>query len=321
MRNKKNLIIFLTLLLFIILWSVIGILNLQKNSEPYKVSVIVDNSYHDSWMVLQDGLEQAAADNNIVMKYVFTNRFISTKQQLEVVEREIANGADGVIVQLLTSDVDYEHLSEITQNKGIVLLASDIKTQGRMQVCGVDNKKYGIEAAGQVIEYCAENGVKKIGLVMGNASLVSTSEQLNAIKSSLDEKNVSVEWTLYNTGESLEGQLEKAIYSKNVDVILTIGSIETETCAVYLDRNNRKDIALFGTGYSTENAYYLDKQLIKSMIIPDEFNIGYQAMEMIAEQLDIQYSDSEYRYVDFHTVRCDEIYEPDNERIVFPVVQ
>lgn len=321
MKSKKNLIIFLALLAFVILWSVTGILNIQKEKESYKVSVIVDSSYHDRWLVLQEGLEQAAGDNNIIMKYVFTNQFASAKQQMEVVEREIANGADGVIIQWHSGDVDYTHLSEIARDKAVVLLASDIDPQGTLPVCGVDNEAYGTEAANQIIEYCAKYGNKTIGIVMGNDELVSTQEQLKAITDRLDDKNIKPEWILHDTGDNLEYQLLKSISNKKVDVILAVGSIETETCAMYLDKNNRDDITLFGTGYSTENVYYLDKQAIQSLIIPDEFNMGYQAMDMVAEQIEVRYSGADYRYVDFHTIRCDEIYKDGNERIVFPIVQ
>lgn len=320
-KNKMTIIIWIIVMVSVIIWSIGGILNIRKNQEPFLVSVIVDDSYSDRWLVAKKGLEQAAEDNNIIMNYVYTNEFESIYSQLEAVKREVDNGTDGIIVQWVSSDVDIEKLESIVQDKPIVMLESDIAAEGMHHVCSVDNYELGRSAASQLVQDL--NGVKDvhIGIVAGNEQLVSTAKQLEGVRSVLEENGLSERWLLYNNGQQSVEKLESKNMVEPVDYLLLLGSNETDIGIDYIEQNEGVKAKLYGAGYSQKSVYYLDKRVLQSLIVPDEFNLGYRSMQALADQLEYHTVNSLKTEIRFKAVDCEEIHEKENENLLFPIVQ
>ena len=64
-----------------------------------------------------------------------------------------------------------------------------------------------------------------------------------------------------------------------MDILITLGNAETETAVDYLqaDTSYKRQFMIYGEGCSDKTVYYLDKGIIKSLVVPNEFNMGYQS--------------------------------------------
>lgn len=320
-KNKMTIIIWIIVMVSIIIWSVSGILDIRRNQEPFLVSVIVDDSYSDRWLVAKSGLEQAAEDNNIIMNYVYTSEFASVYSQLEAIKRETDNGADGIIVQWISSDVDMTNLNSILQDKPIVMLESDIATEGMYPVCSVNNYELGRSAAQQIIDDLYGRNDVEIGIFAGNEELVSTGEQLEGVRSVLQEYGINERWILYNNEQESADRIESRNMVEPVDILLLLGSNETDIGIDYIVQNEDVDTRLYGAGCSQKSIYYLDKQVLRSLVVPDEFNLGYLSMQAMADRLEYHAVDSVKTEILSKVVSCDEIHKKENENLLFPIVQ
>lgn len=320
-KNKMTIMIWTIVMVLVIIWSIGGILNIRRNQEPFLVSVIVDDSYSDRWLVAKKGLEQAAEDNNIIMNYVYTNQFESIYSQLEAVKREVDNGTDGIIVQWVSSDVDIAKLDSITQDKPIVMLESDIAAEGMHHVCSVNNYELGKSAASQIVQDLNDAQDVHIGIFAGNEKLVSTAEQLEGVHSVFKENGISERWIIYNNGQESADKLDSKNMVEPVDVLLLLGSTETDIGIDYIVQNEDVKTKLYGAGYSQKSVYYLDKQVLQSLVVPDEFNLGYRSMQALVNQLQYHSAASMKTEIQFKAVKCEEIHEKENENLLFPIVQ
>lgn len=113
---KKNRIYFGLLILALIVtivWTSAGMWGVNKEEKKYSVSVIINDSNNDRWIAMREGLEQAAKDDNIQLNYVSTGVFTSEEEEKALIEREVENGADGIIVQLVSSEDSYAVFEKI----------------------------------------------------------------------------------------------------------------------------------------------------------------------------------------------------------------
>lgn len=86
-----------------------------------------------------EGLEQAAKDDDIQLNYVSTGVFASEDEEKALIEREVENGADGIIVQLVSSEDTYAVFEKIDSSVAVMLLETDAVSEGVYSVTAPDN--------------------------------------------------------------------------------------------------------------------------------------------------------------------------------------
>lgn len=70
-----------------------------------------------------------------------------------------------------------------------------------------------------------------------------------------------------------------------------------------------------------KNVYYLDKGWIQTLVVPNEFNMGYQSMEAIAKQLIYHMDTTRSSKVNYLVVDREHLYDADIQKVLFPIVQ
>ena len=61
--------------------------------------------------------------------------------------------------------------------------------------------------------------------------------------------------------------------------------------------------------------------MITALVVPNEFNMGYQSMRSIAKQLQYKLSSADSEQVDSLVVKKENLYDEENQKILFPIVQ
>ena len=298
---KKNRIYFGLLILALvvtIVWTSAGMLGVNKEEKKYSVSVIVNDSNNDRWIAMREGLEQAAKDDDIQLNYVSTGVFASEDEEKALIEREVENGADGIIVQLVSSEDTYAVFEKIDSSVAVMLLETDAVSEGVYSVTAPDNLWIG-EALAQTVlqDYGDSLSEKKIGILSGNQNQLSMQQRLGSVK--------------------------KLQADEPVDILITLGNAETETAVDYLqaDTSYKRQFMIYGEGCSDKTVYYLDKGIIKSLVVPNEFNMGYQSVHTIAEQIKYKFSSAESTTVDSLVINRQNLYDEENQKTLFPIVQ
>ena len=140
---KKNRLYFgmlILMLVAVIIWAFYNMLNVGKQETSYRVSVVVENSNSDRWTSLRQGLEQAARDYNISLSFVSTGSFSTAMEEMDVVKKQVTNGANGIILQMNTDHAGQE-LEDLSGQTAVLLLETDVDPEGVYALVAPDNEE------------------------------------------------------------------------------------------------------------------------------------------------------------------------------------
>lgn len=324
-RNKIYFGLLMLILVIVIGGAVYEMLDAGKEEKPYTVSVILEDSNNDRWIAMRQGLEQAAQDHNLNLNYVFSGEFDDAEEEMELVVRELRSGTEGLIIQMAFDDAEMDVLGEAAAQTAVMLIESDVEPQGVYPVTGPDNTSIGTALGREVMQQIVISGEKKrIGILCSNQKQIATQQRLAGIEQVLLRESGEILWVLEGSYENMIRELSEKNQEMPVDIIVALGNGETELAVDYLigeGEERKESCLLYGVGCSEKAVYYLDKGWIKSLVVPNEFNMGYLSMEEVARQLKYRLSRAESMEVDYLVIDQTNLYEEDNQKILFPIVQ
>ena len=193
MKNGKKIFILVETFLGLMVFVLVMFMFLEKNEKKQeKISVIIQNSDDSQWAAFKYGAKMAAADKKTEVFVVSTAGSLSVQEEENLIEREIANGASGIIVEPANGEKTEKMLKEVEKKVPVVLvesLASSDGTETKMPVTGADNYAMGKALAEELLKDCGGNiKGKKIGLVSGEENAEAISERAEGVRAVLEEK-------------------------------------------------------------------------------------------------------------------------------------
>lgn len=323
-KNKMHFGVLILALAAIVVWAAYGMFHAGRDEKSHSVSVIVNNSNSDRWISLRQGLEQAAKDYNMDLNYVSTGELNSPEEELALAQRELENGAEGVILQMVSSDVDLKEWAEVKEKAVIILLETDIKTEGICTYVGPDNRALGLALGEAVKQELGENMKgKKIGILSGNQRQLSMQQRLQGLLEVFESAGAEVVWNMDNKELQERKEKQQSGMPEAADAIVALGNDETERIIddLWGEEYGGTPCLLYGVGCSEKAVYYLDKGMIHALVVPNEFNMGYQSMESMADALRYHLAGVENSLTGYLVVDRENLYDADNQKVLFPIVQ
>ena len=317
-KNKWYVFLLISLILIVIIYVSDGMLNVGKKEEYNAVTVIVDNSGSDRWSAFKEGLEQGAEGKNIHLNVVSTGKFLNLEEECSIISREWENGADGMIVGLCADDKS-GLLDGACSSNPVVLVDGGIELQSLYTTVAPDQYKLG-KAIGEAVVSGENNNLSgmKIGILSGNQEKTGQRQRLKGVQEILYKAGAGTEWIL---SREEAGNLKQYYAGQPVDILVTLDNDETERAVDFLLENEEYFCRIYGEGRSEKAVYYLDKGMIQTLVVPNEFYMGYHSVELLAQKLNYFSSVTEHVEVEFLTVTGGNLYDKDVEKILFPIVR
>jgi hypothetical protein len=320
-KSRIDILLIVLALIGVIFWVSYEMINSNKKEEHYNVSVIVDHSNSDRWTAFREGLEQAADDDNVSINFVSSEAIKSVQEQDALMQREVVNAADGIILEPYSSNDMSDIIANIASRAAIVLLDTEVSPEGVYTTVKPNNTAIG-EAIGQALIRDLEGKLsdRKIGILCGNLNKSSMRDRLGGVKNILEGVGAKVEWTI-DQDLALSEELSRIQEKSRVDIIISLGNDETEAAVDYILQNGAKNILLYGEGCSEKLVYYLDKGIIKVLVVPNEFNMGYLSMKAVTDTLRYMNTPKVSAGINFLVINKENLYDEDNQKMLFPIVQ
>ena len=329
-RDKFYFGMLVLIFMAIIIWTSYAMDSDEKEEEYYRISVIVNDSNNDRWIALRQGLEQAAKDCNADLNYVSTGKLTSAGEEIALISRELENGAQGIIVQMVSSEENVLQGIESVAKPAMILLESDVRPENQYGLAGPDNREIGQAVADAIKQdFDKEIDGKRIGILYGNHNRLSMQQRLQGLKEGLEDVPVEIVWE-HSHGESIdEVDQEQFEQLEAVDIYIALENDETERMVDFIlsetgsenEEEDEENRYLYGVGYSEKAVYYLDKGVIKTLVVPNEFNLGYQSMRSVVNQLKYHLDKAEDSQVDYLVIDRVNMYDEENQKVLFPIVQ
>ena len=315
MNNKKGFVLTEVILMIMVIGLALMMILGQNKKALDKVSVILENAGDSQWSALKYGLKMAAEEEGIELAVVDVEEGLDAEAQKKVLEREIEDGADALIVQPVLDKNDQEVLKKIEKRVPVMLVGYEAEkgeTRYDLPVIKEDNYEMGQALAEEMLKDFEGNiEEKKIGLLLASTDSNMLSSRECGFKDALEDKNANI------LELSLDALLNREENTESkVDIVIALDDSNLTAIGEYLASSQPHGELLYGIGQSTEAIYYLDKGIAECVVVPDEFNVGYQSLSEVARKLDHYFENMKKQTVSYSVIRKETMFSKENQELL-----
>lgn len=320
MNNKKGFVLTEVILMIMVIGLALMMISGQNKKALDKVSVILENAGDSQWSALKYGLKMAAEEQGIELAVVDVEEGLDAEAQKKVLEREIEDGADALIVQPVLDKNDQEVLKKIEKRVPVMLVGYEAEkgeTRYDLPVIKEDNYEMGQALAEEMLKDFEGNiEEKKIGLLLASTDSNMLSSRECGFKDALEDKNANI------LELSLDSFLNREENTESkVDIVIALDDSNLTAIGEYLASSQPQGELLYGIGQSTEAIYYLDKGIAECVVVPDEFNVGYQSLSEVARKLDHYFENMKKQTVSYSVIRKETLFSKENQELLLTMSQ
>lgn len=210
------------------------------------------------------------------------------------------------MLNLQDKGVLVKQINETLNQIKIVMVDSVLPLNFENSSIAPDNKAMGRELAREAL-YDAKEG-ETFGVITGSIYMQSNQERLEGIKEGLGERVAFIASEPEDVSLGLWKQTKRIL------------CLDTQAGEMALESGKEEEKILYTIGRTEKLVYYLDRGVVDTMLLTDEFVEGYTALEILYRQLRY-YAEIENEVVPYFLVNRDNLYTEEKERIMFPWVQ
>lgn len=287
----------------------------QGPAELWEVSVIFRDADSTAMSAARQGMEQAAVDMDVELRLLNLSADGQADEQREILEREVENGADGVL--LIPADRDALASAVKEASVPVVTMETDMAADGAAGYVSVDNTALG-EALGTMTLNGAPEGSAVI-LVNTAPEATGISDRVEAAARVLEGAQRRVYICCPDREGELEEALEATVEKWSASAVVAFDTSALEHAARTLAQLEEAPL-LYGAGSSAAIAAYLEQGTITAVAARNEFAAGYLAVEMLVNAINGT-AGPRAQLLEFSVVRKETMYEPEHEKLLFPVTR
>ena len=317
---------------FIIIETVMGLLVLLLASMMLgerdrdvlgKISVIVSDSDDARWAAFKYGARMAAEDRGIEVVIVGTEGTVTLPQEENLIRNAIDDGADAVIVQPV-SGADADDIRKAAGKRTpVILIGRPLTENGQdpgLPVAEPDEYAMGASLAEELLkDYSGNMEDKSIGILSRTTDSAVTGRRLEGFQSVLEKTGAELEWHIAGNFDESGTDFLKNL--PRVDAVAALDDYSLRAAGECAAAGGLGGALIYGVGHSTQAIYYLDSGAVECLAVPDEFNIGYQSMDEMADCLQYMFHRAESREVSYTVMRRETLFSDENQEILFTMSQ
>lgn len=284
----------------------------RRPAAPTQVSVILREADGSSWPAARQGMEQAAADFGAELRFLTLTQRNDTQEQQLLLERELQNGAAGIVLVPTDRAAMAEAVAQAAAQATVITLETDMTAAGAHAYVGVDNT-----ALGDALGRAALNGVEageRVLLIASTPGDTGVAQRLAAAAALLEQEGRTVHTCTPIAEQSLETALTAALIASRPQLVLAFEAPALETAA-RLIQGRRSQPLLYGMGATGAVAAYLEQGDITAIAAQNEFSAGYLAVEAACQPSRRLPPEP----LEFSLIRKETMYQPEKQKLLFPV--
>ncbi len=319
---KKIIILFLTsLLVFSLVSCTKNTLSTRENE--YIIKVIVKKSDHDFWAVVKMGAEAAGKEFNVTIDFDGPTDEEDIDGQIRMVEAAINNNVDALVL----AASDFIRLVPVAEkakdaNIPVIIIDSNIDSANMDSFIGTDNVDGGRKLGESLISVVGNSSnIVIVNFVKGAAS---ATERESGLLSLLDDyPGITILETVYcNSDEQIATQMTLALIKKypQLDTFVCLNAYATVGVARgVVGESKEGDVLIIGFDSTPEEISFLEKDVIQSLVVQNPFSMGYLGVKYAIAALNNESVPKTIK-TDFKVINKENMYLPENQKLVFPFV-
>lgn len=324
MKNSRRLFILIEAVWAIMVVVLAVAMFLGRNGkEPDKISVILQNSDDARWSAFKYGLRMAAEDKKVEIFVVNTGGVLSLEDEQLLMEQEIDGGADGIIVEPVPGDGAAQMFKKIQKQVPVMLVESiSAGEDGTSSPAAAEPDHY---AMGRTLaqelrkDYNENLEGKTLGILLNNGDSQASAKRERGFLDALEGAGAQILWSFAGVPQDT-GEKSLAAHD-GVDFVVALDNESLTAAGKAAAAQNLHGALVYGIGNSTEAVYYLDTGKVECLVVPDDFNQGYQGLVEVTEELTHYFYKMQNRTVPHTVFRRDTLFSKKNQEILFTMSQ
>lgn len=304
-------------ILIILLLSLIGVTSYlyiaaaEDNKEKINVSVVVYGNSTERWIAFEQGVSQAAEDLGAVVDFVTMTSDSDWEEQSWLLKREKENGAAGIITAVVDSFQMGQEITGLVQEIPVVLVENSLEENETLSYISADDFGMGAALAEQIL---AEEKVTEVWQLGPKKQRSSQIERLAGLKEAITDTGRQFFELEEPTDEAILDLLTKG----QGCVVIALEDTMLECLADF--ESDEIQTPIYGIGSTPKVVYALDRGKIAGIVFQNEFNMGYEAMRCLVEQINHKVPGNQAE-IDYHSATQKTLHLPENERLLYPIAQ
>lgn len=277
-----------------------------RSREPMEISAVMRDSDSKLWSGMRSGMEQAASDLGVELRFLVPSSE-NAEEQEALIRKEMERGTDGIII----TPVDSSHIEKNLNFGEVPVVSLEFPLSGSRKTISPDNEQLGRQLAESAMQ---EKKTDAVLLISSYPKSQGVTQRMKAAERVLNEAGIQT-W-IYRG--SLPSAMRKMEEETGAGQIIALDSKATLMAAEeYASSADRPQI--YGVGSSGEITANLEKGVLSAVAAWSEYAAGYMAVEYAAASIQGKGDNSEGA-LKVSIIKGDEIYEPENQKLLFPII-
>lgn len=324
--SKKNVLLIFLFIILLISPFLFGIINLSTKGEdePKKISLILKDQSGDYFKNVRMGAEVAAKEFNVKVDFTSSGDDTDIDGQIALVNAAIERKVDALIL----APSDYNKLVAVTEKAisekiPVLVIDSNLNTNKISSYITTDNVKAGEIAGEKLVSLCdVYSRIAIINFVEGASNNKEREEGLMSIISKYPQTNVVYKDYVAADSESASVLTKKLVLGDDkVNTIIALNYISSIGVAEAIDEIGLAGkVTVITFDNTPEQIEFLESGVIQATVTQSPFGMGYLAVKYAVLKMQ---NKKIPKYVDTGLVVIDRdnMYKPENQKILFPFTQ
>lgn len=281
-----------------------------RERRPTETSVVIRESDSALWANARQGMEQAASELGAELRFLTLTPDNDGAEQAGLLLREAESGADVLVTVPADCEELEQELEAVAGSAPVLTLESPL--DGAAGTVAPDNAALGKQLAQAVLADWTGGTVLLLNTAPGSAGVCA---RLQAAQEELTGAGVTVELRTV-TAQDLGNVLAQLIEESGAEQAVAFESSATERMAGAKESGGLT-AGLYGVGGTAAIAGCLERGTLSAVAAWSDYAAGYLAVEGAVraarrEELSTQ-------PLAFSMIRGEDMYDPDNQKLLFPV--
>ena len=281
----------------------------SRRPEPLEVSVVMRQADNRLWAGLRMGMEQASSDLGVELRFLAPEEDNNSAAQELLLQREAQRGTNAMLVLPADTARLYSRKKDLLGDIPLVVLESE--SEPDTLTVSPNNTHLGEALAQLALEDSSGRTVLLVNNCPSSDGAARRAEQARLV---LQQAGVAVEsWP-----SSRYSDLDELVVACDVEQIVAVEAASTLMLAEkYAGSTNHP--RLYGVGTAAAITAALDSGTLSGVAAWSEYAAGYLAVEQaVSAARGKKHPNTEP--LRFTVVREEEMYEPKNQKLLFPLI-
>lgn len=312
--------LFAGILVILYLLSSTDLIIKEKKTEIYPVSVIIGDTSDDYYINFRKGLDQAAIDYNVDVSFITLFEKYDAKEQMELVRREIDDGAEAVILAPVEPVECGKILDQMNLASPLVIAGTMFPSDSVKSGITVDHYEKGRRLGAAI---AAENAPQlPVYIFTEDMNYGYNQDTYDGLVSVL--KEAGFQTVLYEKGteDTFRRAIEATVYpGSGTAVVAALDAPSTDEAAEIIGGSpayGRYIAGLYGIGTTPKLLNQMDKGVVRGMMVSNQYDEGYLCIEKAVEAIRKNGSREQFMLDSYYIEKTD-LRKREFEKILYPI--